>query len=127
MAIDTGITWIFKDEPNKSYNHILVYQINDKTGQRRMEYDDATEHGKSYAEAGNSIVAKLRSHWIRNGEIKRHKNSNITFYDSSYAPLKGFQKWFDGAKNDEEIKPLLKHQMVKEAFEELETIIKLHT
>jgi hypothetical protein len=50
VAVDTRASWHFDKDPDREFEHVLVYQINDKTGERRMTYDDASDHGREYAE-----------------------------------------------------------------------------
>lgn len=128
VAIDTRFNWHYIKNPNITFDHVLVYQINDSTGERRLVYEDATEQGRLYAEKGNSSVAKARSRWIHGGMIFPPTPGNqnkVTYIDPTYAPLGSMQKYFDMMKKDPAVKDLLKEQMVDDALGQLEVAVKL--
>jgi len=127
VAIDSGIEWYYKRDPQTSFSHILLYQVCSCCGERRMEYDDPTEGGRSYAKEGNTTVAKLRSKWIHASYIRSPKDpKEITYVDPEYAPLRGFEEWAKAFKKDDEMSELLKHKMVEDALGQLEVAVKLH-
>lgn len=128
VAIDTRVSWRFVKDPTREFEHVLVYQINDVTGERRMTYDDASEEGREYAEKISDAVAKLRSKWIHGGIIlppDSINTDNVTYIDPAYAPLGSMQKYIDMIKRDPEVAEMLNHQMVDNAFGQLEVAIKL--
>ena len=128
VAIDTRISWHFVKDPDREYDHVLVYQVNDKTGKRRMIYEDANEQGREYAEKGSDPVAKMRSKWVHAGLILPSKpgdENKITYADPSYAPYGSMQKYIDVMKRDPAVQDMLKEQMVDDAFGQLEVAIKL--
>lgn len=127
VAIDVSVTWHYKADPSNEYPHILLFQICDECGERRLDYDDPTEQGKSYAMHGSNTVAKLRSKWIHGGIINAPADDRkIEWLDPSFAPLRGFEKWVKAFKRDPKMKELLEnHQMVDDALGQLEVAIKL--
>lgn len=128
VAIDTRRSWHYKADPETKYHHILVYQINDLTGERRMTYDDANEEGRTYAENGNSTVAKMRSKWVHAGLItppRTDEENKVTYIDPAYAPFGDLQKYIDVMKRDPAVQDMLEEQMIDDAFGQLEVAIKL--
>lgn len=126
VAIDTSCSWHYKVTPDKSVDHILLFQVCDKCNERQMEYDDTSDEGRSYAIKGNDSVARLRSKWIHGGIIYPPKNlADITYIDPSYAPLRGFEEWAKRFNRDPEMKELLTHKLVDDAFGQLVVAVKL--
>jgi hypothetical protein len=128
VAVDTRASWHFVKDPDREFEHVLVYQINDKTGERRMTYDDASDHGREYAEKGNDAVAKMRSKWVHAGLIippKSGDENKVTYIDPAYAPYGSMQKYIEMMKRDPAVQDMLDEKMIDDAFGQLEVAIKL--
>ena len=128
VAIDSRVTWHYIKDPDRNFEHVLVYQINDRTGERRMIYDDASDTGREYAEKGNDTVAKMRSKWIHAGTIippGPNIEDKVTYIDPAYAPYGSMQKYIDMMKRDPAVQDMLNEKMIDDAFGQLEVAIKL--
>lgn len=128
VAIDTRYGWYFVRNPDKVFDHILLYQICDKCKERRVSYDGPTEEGRKYAEFKNDSVALCRSIWIHKGTIHNAEkgSSHITYIDTAYAPLAAFEDYIKQMRTNPEISQMIKdHQMVSDALGQLEVAVKL--
>lgn len=124
VAIDTSLSWHYVRDPDRSFDHILLYQVCKHCGERQMDYDDPTEDGIKYAKEQSTLVAKIRSKWVRAGIIP--DRDRIEYVDPSYAPMRGFEKIVGQLKRDPEFKDLLKNKMIDDALGQLEVAVKLH-
>lgn len=128
VAIDTGsVTWHYVRDPDRSFEHILLYQECERCGERQMDYDDAHEAGRKYAAEGSDAVARMRSIWIHSGDIPvPHNSDKLKYIDPKYAPHGSFEKWLRALKVDPSMEDLLKQQMVDDALGQLEVAVKLY-
>lgn len=124
VAIDTGHEWFYAKDPDKSFDHIVLFQVCINCGKRHMDYEDPSVEGKSYAIKGHSGIAKVRSHWLNGGELK--PSDKIEYLDTSFAPDSGVEQLINKIKKDKVFGPLIKdHKMVDDALGQLEVAVKL--
>jgi len=129
VAYDAAFVTIFKDRADM--HHHLRWKKCRLCGDRSFDHDHAYKH---------TGVERVNNHWIENGVIMG--TAKLEVYDEDYTlvsrPTSGFEVWkykqltgveklINQLKEDGEFKELLKNQMVKDAMDELETIIQLHT
>jgi hypothetical protein len=131
VAIDTSNGWrqINKEtqEILKKCNHIICFLICDSCGARSVRADDPIKESATFAITASEPVALQRTVWSESGKVSGYDPDYITWVDPKYAPLAGFDPHIAAMKNDIEISKILdKHSMVKDAFDQLETTIKLH-
>lgn len=114
-------------EPERQFEHIVMYQINDKTGERRLAYDDAKDEGREYAEKGNSAVAKARTLWEQGGKIRAPKDhKDVDWLDAEYAPHGDFEDLIISVERDDTMQEALDdNPQVKQAWEHFVTSVKL--
>jgi len=128
VAIDTSHGWTRKVNDEKVFEgqHIILFQICDRTGERRIIADDATEEGRKFAMERHCDVALQRSKWVIAGVISHFDPASIDFLDHKYAPLRGWENVIKALKRDPEFKEMLKHQMIDDALGQLEVAAKLY-
>jgi hypothetical protein len=130
VAIDTsnGYTSRNKHDPDDKgtgFAHIIKF-MKCSCGARKIEADDPTKMGREFAMEQHIDIGLQRTIWVESGEITGYDQDKITWVDTAYAPLRGFEKHLSAMKADPELKDLLsKHSMVYDALGELEVAIKL--
>lgn len=128
VAFDTGYYTSYKDAADD--HHHLRWKECKKCKTRGFDDGNVRYH---------SGIQNAMHSWIEQKRIRITQSGNLYFPEDyqrikkgkaidtyAYKPLVGIEKFLFTMKNDEEFKELLKQHMVKEAFEEFETVVKLH-
>ena len=131
VAIDTSNGWSRSKIGGKRgerirFAHIIKFK-ECSCGARIIEAVDPTEEGREFAIDRHGDIALQKAIWEDSGKITGYDDGTITWVDSKYAPLQGFDAHLTAMKADPVIKQMLDdHSIVNDAFEQLETVIKLH-
>ena len=132
VAIDTSNGWNRTKPGGKkgeriSFTHIIKFK-ECVCGARTITSADPTEQSREFAMCRHEDIALQKVIWEDSGKITGYADDTITWVDSKYAPLQGFDAHLTAMKADPEIEKMLDdHSMVNDAFEQLETVIKLHS
>ena len=127
VAIDTRFTWHYLRNPDKSYNHIVCYQINAKTNARRIRLNDALDEGRKYGEEESTSIAKAKVHWVEGGIIQPPKHAkDVVYIDSAYAPHGDFESIINMVNSTPALQSALGDQkQVNDAWNHFVTSVKL--
>lgn len=125
VAIDYSFSWkgVYTDSKD---NHVLVYEVCERTGQRRAYCDDKDESAKKFGE-NRTDIERVKQLWIHKGKIKQPKDDkDIEWFDGDYAPLGVFNDLMTDIQNNSEIQELRdQHKLVDDAINQLDVAIKL--
>lgn len=128
VAYDCGFKTNFTDT-SEVIKHHLFWKKCSKCGDRTFEHDSKKHAG----------VTQVKLRWIECNKIvgtteldvydpdysQKLKNQNWMSYE--YKPMSGIECLMNHLKTDQEFRELYnKHQMVQDAYDELETVIKMH-
>ena len=128
VAFDHGYHTTYGDCDEKTYHHITFSKCD--CGHRKVTVTpDRTQHGP---------ITRARHAWIEQETLRITSKADV--YDDNYQqtdvqthintweykPITGVQKIVNSLRDDQEFKQLQSHQLVADAFAQLETVIKLH-
>ena len=130
IAYDPAFNSTYGDEKNRVYHHVKYLKCK-LCDERQFEDGGAGETHKG--------VNSVKHRWLEQN-ILMMSASDGEVYDPDYLPvntgsnwvtfefqkLTGVQKILKILKEDQEFKKLAEHQMVADAFGELEAVIKMH-
>ena len=133
VAYDHGYHTSYTDTDTKTYHHATFSKCD--CGARKFDIEKSTGYSGTNTHGG---LMRAKHAWLEKNELRITDKSdvyddNYTLIDSSrsmyiyaYQPVTGVEKILNLLKNNDEFGELRKHQMIDDAFVQLETVIKMH-
>lgn len=130
VAFDSSFYTQYTDTEQKRQHHLRWLRCK-HCGQRHMETDGATRH-RGVEQAKNRWVEQNIVWLTAEGEVYDPDYECVTPPTAStmgtfkFKPITGTQRLLNQLRDDPEFRKLCHHQMVADAFGELETVVKMH-
>lgn len=131
VAFDPSYATIYSDKTDKNYHRVAFEKC--ECGHRRITFGT-----DSYGCHSHKGITHAKHAWIEQHKLVITSDANI--YDDNYQmtsapgqiqqwefkPITGVQQIVNSLRDDQEFQKLQSHNLVAAAFEQLETMIKLH-
>lgn len=127
VAIKYSYGYARKIDPATHHYHIILYQIDYKTGRRRIIADDTSEEGRNFALNENGYVAKSKTLWEQTGRIDTPSNpADITWVDPAYAPHGEFEDIITDVQRNDTLQEVLEdNPQIDAAWKQFITVVKM--